>query len=58
MGPGRYAGKATTLGAVAFAIVVAIVVMAMVSVGGGLNRPIVTSPQVAAAAATAPSVKG
>ena len=58
MGPGRYGGRATTLGAVAFAVVVAIAVMAMVSVGGGMNRPIVTSPQVAAAAAAAPPVRG
>jgi hypothetical protein len=44
-----------TLGAVAVAVVVAIAVLAMVSIGGGLTRPIVTSPQVAAAAAAAPS---
>jgi hypothetical protein len=36
------------------AVVVAIVVMAIVSLGGGLGHPIVSSPQVAAAAAAAP----
>jgi hypothetical protein len=42
------------LGAAAVALVVAIVVGAMVSIGGGLNRPIVTNTHVAATPA-APS---
>ena len=54
MEPGRYGGVATTVGAVAMALVVAIVVMAIVSLGGGLGHPIVSSPQVAAAAAVPP----
>ena len=45
---------ATTVGAVAMAVVVAIIVMAMVSISGGLAHPIVSSPQVAAAAAAPP----
>jgi|HubBroStandDraft_6_1064221.scaffolds.fasta_scaffold2402728_2 hypothetical protein len=54
MEPGRYGGAATTAGAVAMAVVVAIVVMAIVSIDGGISHPIVSSPQVAAAAATPP----
>ena len=55
MGPGRYGGLSMTLGAVAMAFVVAVAVMAMVAVGGGLTRPLVASaPQVASAAASAP----
>lgn len=54
MEPGRYGGAATTVGAVAMAVVVAIMVMAMVSISGGLAHPIVSSPQVAAAAAAPP----
>ncbi len=53
MGPGRYGGLGATLGAAAVALVVAIVVLAMVRIGGGLNRPLVApQPQVAAAAAS------
>jgi hypothetical protein len=54
MGPGRHGGVGATLGAAAVALVVAILVGAMVSIGGGLNRPIVTNTHVAASAA-APS---
>jgi hypothetical protein len=43
-----------TLGAAVVALVVAILVGAMVSIGGGIDRPIVTDTHVAASAA-APS---
>ena len=52
MGPGRYGGLGATLGAAAFALVVAILVGAMVSIGGGINHPIVSNTHVAATAAT------
>ena len=52
--PAGTGGVATTVGAVAMAVVVAIIVMAMVSISGGLAHPIVSSPQVAAAAAAPP----
>ncbi len=52
MGPGRYGGLGATLGAAAVALVVAILVLAMVRVGGGIGRPLVAPhPQMAAAAA-------
>lgn len=52
MGPGRYGGLGATLGAAAVAFVVAVMVLAMVRIGGGLTRPLVAPhPQVAAAAA-------
>ncbi len=54
MGPGRYGGMGATLGAVAVALVVAIVALVIVSIGGGIDHPIVAHPHVAAAAA-APS---
>jgi hypothetical protein len=54
MGPGRHGGSGAILGAAAVALVVAILVGAMVSIGGGLNRPIVSDAHVAATAA-APS---
>ena len=54
MGPGRHGGMGATLGAAAVALVVAILVGAMVSIGGGIDRPIVTDTHVAASAA-APS---
>lgn len=54
MGPGRRGGIGATLGAAAVALVVAILVGAMVSTGGGLNHPIVANTHVAATAA-APS---
>ena len=52
MGPGRYGGLGATLGAAAVAFVVAVMVLAMVRIGGGLTRPLVAPhPQVAAAVA-------
>ena len=39
------------MGAAAVALVVAILVGAMVSIGGGLNRPIVSDTHIAATAA-------
>lgn len=47
MGPGRYGGLGATIGAAAVAVVVALAVMAMVSVGGGINRPLVAHAAVA-----------
>jgi hypothetical protein len=44
-----------SVGAAAVALVVAIAVLAIVSVSGDLGHPLATSPQVAAAAAAAPS---
>jgi hypothetical protein len=42
------------VGAVAAAIVVALVVLTMVSISGGLGHSIVSSPRIAAAAAAPP----
>ena len=42
MGPGMYGGWIATLGAAAVTVVVAVAVIAMVSIGGGLRRPLVT----------------
>ena len=47
MGPGRYGGLGATIGAAAVAIVVALAVMAMVSIGGGNTHPLVAKPAVA-----------
>ena len=55
MGPGGSGGISTTLGAVGVAIVVALVVLGMVAISGGAAHPIVSSPQVAAAAAAPPA---
>lgn len=41
MGPGRSGGIGATIGAAAVAIVVALGVIVMVSLGGGINRPLV-----------------
>jgi hypothetical protein len=43
-----------SLGVVAITLVVAIVVFAMVSIGGGLSHPLVTHEPAALAAAAAP----
>ena len=53
MGPGRYGGMGASLGAVAVALVVAIVAIAMVSIGGGLDHPLVTEHVALGAAAPA-----
>ena len=53
MGPGRYGGLNASLGVVAVTLVVAIVVAAIVSIGGGLFRPLVTHEPAALAAAAA-----
>ena len=42
MGPGRLGGLGPSAAAVLAAVVVAILVVAMVDIGGGLNRPLVT----------------
>lgn len=47
MGPGRYGGIGTTIGAAAMAVAVALGVIAMVSIGGGINHPLVARPAVA-----------
>lgn len=46
MGPGRYGGIGT-IGAAAMAVVVALGVIAMVSIGGGVNHPLTANPAVA-----------
>lgn len=51
MGPGRYGGIGTTIGAAAAAVVVALGVIAMVAIGGGINHPLVAKPAVAMTAA-------
>jgi hypothetical protein len=52
MGPGRYGGMGASLAAVAVTLVVAILVLAIVSIGGGLFHPLEThEPAVAAAGA-------
>lgn len=52
MGPGRLGGLGPS-GAVVFAtIAVAIAVWAMVSIGGGVNRPLVAPPEHLALAQT------
>jgi hypothetical protein len=53
MGPGRFGGLGPSAAAVLVAFVVAIVVWAMVDIGGGINRPLVTQPAHVAAAASA-----
>lgn len=58
MGPGRYAGMSRSLGAVAFTLLVAIVVIAIVSIGGGVVHPLVTHEPAALAAAAAPAPPG
>ena len=47
MGTGRYRSMGATIGAAAFAIVVALAVAAMVSAGGGINHPLVAHRTVA-----------
>ncbi|HEY1427347.1 MAG TPA: hypothetical protein VGF50_11795 [Caulobacteraceae bacterium] len=47
MGPGRYGGIGTTIGAAAAAVVVALAVIAMVAIGGGMNHPLVAQPAMA-----------
>jgi hypothetical protein len=54
MGPGQYGGISASLGVVAVTLVVAILVFAMVSIGGGLFHPLVTHEPAALAAAAAP----
>lgn len=49
MEPGDGRGRGSSGGAVAMALIVAIVVLMMVSIGGGLKRPLVAPPRVAAA---------
>lgn len=58
MGPGGYGGVGASLGAVAVTLVVAIIVLAIVSIGGGLAHPLVNhEPAVMAAAAAPPPVQ-
>ena len=47
MGPGRYGGFGPSAAAVLAAFVVAVVVVAMVSIGGGLHRPLLARTHVA-----------
>ena len=54
MGPGRLGGLGPAVAVVLTAVVVAVVVVAIVDVGGGVNRPLVTSgPHVAMTRAAA-----
>lgn len=58
MEPGRYGGMGASLGPVAVTLVLALVVIAIVSVSGGLFHPLVTpEPAVIAAGAAAPPVQ-
>ena len=44
MGPGRLGGLGPSAAAVLTAVAVAIVVVAIIDIGGGVNRPLVTPP--------------
>jgi hypothetical protein len=50
MGPGRFGGFGPSAAAVLGAVAVAIMVVAMVNVGGGIDRPLVAPPAHVAAA--------
>ena len=52
MGPGRLGGLGPSAAAVLAALAVAVLVVAMVDIGGGLDRPLVAPPQHAPAAAS------
>ncbi|HLY80673.1 MAG TPA: hypothetical protein VKQ70_14930 [Caulobacteraceae bacterium] len=52
MEPGNGRGLGASGGAVLMALIVAIVVMLMVQVGGGLTRPLMTPPHAATARAS------
>jgi hypothetical protein len=49
MEPGNGRGLGSSGGAVAMALIVAIVVLMMVDIGGGLKRPLIAPPHLAAA---------
>lgn len=54
MGPGRLRGLRPSAAAVLAALAVAVLVVAMVDIGGGLNRPLVApAPHAAATPAAA-----
>ena len=53
MGPGRYGGLGATVGAAAAALAVALGVLAMVSLGGGVRHPLVASASAVAPAQAA-----
>jgi hypothetical protein len=55
MGPGRLGGLGPSSAAVLATLLVVIAVWAMVSVGGGANRPLVAPAPHVALASTAPS---
>jgi len=55
MGPGRLGGMGRAGTAVLAAVAVAVLVVAMVDIGGGLNRPLVAPPQHLATPAAAAS---
>jgi hypothetical protein len=55
MGPGRLGGIAPSTATVLAVLVAAVLVVAMVDIGGGLNRPLVAPPPHAAATAPAAS---
>ena len=55
MGPGRFRGLGPSTAAVLAAFVVAVAVAAMVSIGGGVNRPLVAPAPHVASAPVAPS---
>jgi hypothetical protein len=52
MEPGNGGGPGASGGAVAMALIVALVVLMMVNIGGGLTRPPIASPHMAAAQTT------
>jgi hypothetical protein len=47
MGPGRYGGLGPSAAAVFAAVVVAVAVVAIVSIGGGFDRPLLAPTHVA-----------
>jgi len=53
MGPGRLGGLGPSAAAVLAALAVAVLVVRMVDIGGGLNRPLVAPPQHLATTPTA-----
>jgi hypothetical protein len=58
MEPGEGGGLGASGGAVLMALIVAIVVLIIVDIGGGLTRPLIAPPHIAAAQATTSQRQG
>jgi hypothetical protein len=58
MGPARNGGLGASGGAVLMTVIVAIVVLIMVEIGGGLTRPLYAPPHAATAQATTTQAAG